>query len=328
MSESIQFKESVRGIVEYVLKGGSLDDRFVSRGRALEGTIAHGKLQRDNEKVYQDYEKEVILKHEFLVNNISLIVEGRADGIIKENGKIIIEEIKSTYKDLSYINFDYNLLHWAQGKFYGYIYCVDNNIDEIDISKIKAMVNNRETRRKERKYENLVNPIDIDSYKRNNINYDFDEIDDKNYDINQILEKKRSGRNYEESPRVRKISDTNYNILKSLDFEAKEDEEEMCTDFLTQEKNIKSLLNTIAKTKPINEATDLFANLRSDESNKEEKKEEDDKAFYTSITKFDEDDFGDDEDIPKKKNSKVFVIIIVVTLLIAIGFFVWYKFFK
>ena len=101
-----------------------------------------------------------------------------------------------------------------------------DNIDEIDISKIKAMVNNRETRRKERKYENLVNPIDIDSYKRNNINYDFDEIDDKNYDINQILEKKRSGRNYEESPRVRKISDTNYNILKSLDFEAKEDEEE------------------------------------------------------------------------------------------------------
>ena len=55
MSESIQFKESVRGIVEYVLKGGSLDDRFVSRRRALEGTIAHGKLQRDNEKVYQDY---------------------------------------------------------------------------------------------------------------------------------------------------------------------------------------------------------------------------------------------------------------------------------
>lgn len=62
-----------------------------------------------------------------------------------------------------------------------------DNIDEIDISKIKEMVNNRETRRKERKYENLVNPIDIDSYKRNNINYDFDEIDDKNYDINQIL---------------------------------------------------------------------------------------------------------------------------------------------
>ena len=152
MSESIQFKESVRGIVEYVLKGGSLDDRFVSRRRALEGTIAHGKLQRDNEKVYQDYEKEVILKHEFLVNNISLIIEGRADGIIKENGKIIIEEIKSTYKDLSYINFDYNLLHWAQGKFYGYIYCVDNNIDEIDIRLSYFNINNDEVRSFDKTY--------------------------------------------------------------------------------------------------------------------------------------------------------------------------------
>lgn len=152
MSESIQFKESVRGIVEYVLKGGSLDDRFVFRRRALEGTIAHGKLQRDNEKVYQDYEKEVILKHEFLVNNISLIVEGRADGIIKENGKIIIEEIKSTYKDLSYINFDYNLLHWAQGKFYGYIYCVDNNIDEIDIRLSYFNINNDEVRSFDKTY--------------------------------------------------------------------------------------------------------------------------------------------------------------------------------
>ena len=152
MSESIQFKESVRGIVEYVLKGGSLDDRFVSRRRVLEGTIAHGKLQRDNEKVYQDYEKAVILKHEFLVNNISLIVEGRADGIIKENGKIIIEEIKSTYKDLSYINFDYNLLHWAQGKFYGYIYCVDNNIDEIDIRLSYFNINNDEVRSFDKTY--------------------------------------------------------------------------------------------------------------------------------------------------------------------------------
>lgn len=152
MSESIQFKESVRGIVEYVLKGGSLDDRFVSRRRVLEGTIAHGKLQRDNEKVYQDYEKEVILKHEFLVNNISLIIEGRDDGIIKENGKIIIEEIKSTYKDLSYINFDYNLLHWAQGKFYGYIYCVDNNIDEIDIRLSYFNINNDEVRSFDKTY--------------------------------------------------------------------------------------------------------------------------------------------------------------------------------
>lgn len=46
MNEKLMFKESVRGIIEYVLKSGSLDDRFLSKGRAIEGTVAHGKLQK------------------------------------------------------------------------------------------------------------------------------------------------------------------------------------------------------------------------------------------------------------------------------------------
>ena len=73
------------------------------------------------------------MQHEFYKDNITLLVDGRADGIINENGNIIIEEIKSTYMDLSYLYEDYNLLHWAQGKFYGYIYCIDNNIKNITI---------------------------------------------------------------------------------------------------------------------------------------------------------------------------------------------------
>ena len=120
---SLLVKESVRGIVEYILKQGSLDDRHVSRTRAIEGTIAHGKLQSDNEKIYVEYEKEVKMECEFIYDDIVLQVEGRADGIIKENNEIIIEEIKSTYRDLLYIEEDYNPVHWAQSKFYGYIYC-------------------------------------------------------------------------------------------------------------------------------------------------------------------------------------------------------------
>lgn len=126
-------KESVRGIVEYILKQGSLDDRHVSRTRAIDGTIAHGKLQSDNEKIYDQYEKEVNMKCDFTYGDIILQVEGRADGIIKENNDIIIEEIKSTYRDLIYIEEDYNPVHWAQSKFYGYIYCKDYNLDKISI---------------------------------------------------------------------------------------------------------------------------------------------------------------------------------------------------
>ena len=36
MKEKLLFRESVRGIIEYVLKSGSLDDRFISRGRAID----------------------------------------------------------------------------------------------------------------------------------------------------------------------------------------------------------------------------------------------------------------------------------------------------
>ena len=57
------------------------------------------------------------------IRTILTIIEGRTDGIIKSNN-VIIEEIKSTYKSLIYMK--YNRLHWAQGKFYGYIYCKEN----------------------------------------------------------------------------------------------------------------------------------------------------------------------------------------------------------
>lgn len=153
MSNKLLFKESVRGIIEYVLKNGSLDDRFVSRGRTIEGTIAHGIVQKDNEAIYEDYKKEVALKHKFIINDINLEVDGRADGIIKENKKVIIEEIKSTYKDLSYIDEDYNILHWAQGKFYGYIYCLDNSLQTIDVRLSYFNINTSEVRSFDKTYD-------------------------------------------------------------------------------------------------------------------------------------------------------------------------------
>lgn len=146
MSSKVVFKESVRGIIEYVFKNGSLDDRFVSRGRALEGTLAHSKMQKDNALLYEQYEKEVKLQYEFEKDNLALLVEGRADGIIIENNNVIIEEIKSTYKELIYIEEDYNALHWAQVKFYGYIYCCNNKIDTITIRLSYFNLNSNEVR--------------------------------------------------------------------------------------------------------------------------------------------------------------------------------------
>ena len=68
-------RESVRGIVEYILQQGNLDDRHVSRTRAIEGTIAHGKLQNDNAKTYAEYEKEVKMEGQFDYGDILLLIE-------------------------------------------------------------------------------------------------------------------------------------------------------------------------------------------------------------------------------------------------------------
>ena len=58
-----------------MLKSGSLDNRFMSRGRAIEGTIAHQKLQNDNENIYENYEKEVNLNMNLIRDNINYILK-------------------------------------------------------------------------------------------------------------------------------------------------------------------------------------------------------------------------------------------------------------
>ena len=133
MNKKALVKESVRGIIEYVLKEGSIDDRYQGKNRAMEGTLAHQKLQKLNEDIYGNYNKEVKLEEEFIIDDISLIIEGRADGIIIDDDRVYIEEIKSTFRDLIYIDEDYNDLHWAQGKFYAYIYALQNKLNEIYI---------------------------------------------------------------------------------------------------------------------------------------------------------------------------------------------------
>ncbi len=133
MENKIIIKDSVRGIIEYVLKQGSIDDRYTGSTRALEGTLAHQKLQSNNEKLYSNYKKEVRLQEEFEIDNVTLIVDGRADGIIIEDNEVYIEEIKSTMKSLILIDEDYNQLHWAQAKFYAYIYSKQNELKKIII---------------------------------------------------------------------------------------------------------------------------------------------------------------------------------------------------
>ncbi|WP_294187013.1 ATP-dependent DNA helicase [uncultured Clostridium sp.] len=160
MKDKIIIKDSVRGIIEYILKQGSIDDRYTGSTRALEGTLAHQKLQSNNEKIYSNYKKEVKLQKEFQIDNVILIVDGRADGIIIEGKDVYIEEIKSTMKSLILIDEDYNELHWAQAKFYAYIYSKQNMLNNI---KVRLSYFNLETE-EVKSFDREFNIEDLESF--------------------------------------------------------------------------------------------------------------------------------------------------------------------
>lgn len=81
---------SVRRLVEFVLRSGSIDNRMTSSDRALEGTKIHQLLQKE---AGEEYVAEVSLKLERIVDGIAFSLDGRADGIINDQ---MIDEIKTT----------------------------------------------------------------------------------------------------------------------------------------------------------------------------------------------------------------------------------------
>lgn len=125
-----KIKVSVRNLIEFVMRSGDIDNSFKSMNSAIEGTKAHGKVQRS----YGDeYQSEFTLKHSIEYEDFTIQVQGRADGILTTSSEIIVDEIKSTTRDLKEIDENFNLLHWAQAKCYAYIYCIDNDLDEIGV---------------------------------------------------------------------------------------------------------------------------------------------------------------------------------------------------
>lgn len=125
-----QVKISVRNLVEYVLRSGDIDNRFQTMSRAVEGTLAHQKAQG---LYHKNDLKEVTLKHQLQVEDTLFNIEGRADGILLGEELVIIDEIKSTTRDLDEIGDGINIRHWAQAICYGYIYAFQNELSEIQV---------------------------------------------------------------------------------------------------------------------------------------------------------------------------------------------------
>lgn len=70
---------SVRELVEFLLRTGSIDSRFTGFDRANEGARIHRRLQK---AAGEGYAAEVFLTAERTMEGIGFTIEGRADGIL------------------------------------------------------------------------------------------------------------------------------------------------------------------------------------------------------------------------------------------------------
>ena len=82
--------------------------------------------------------------------------------------------------------------------------------NEVDITQVKKMLDNREKYQKQRRYRNLTR-TDID-YERPKPRPKYVEDTERDYDIRDVLNKAKS----ERTDRDSKYSKTNYNLIKLL----------------------------------------------------------------------------------------------------------------
>lgn len=136
---------SVRNLVEFILRSGDLDSR---RGTAdkeamQKGSRLHRKIQR---QMGGNYRAEVSLKQECIFEDVTIVLEGRADGIFTEQDMTYIDEIKGVYRSLENLTEPVRV-HRAQAMCYGKIYLEQEKLEKIGIQITYANLDSEEIRR-------------------------------------------------------------------------------------------------------------------------------------------------------------------------------------
>ena len=221
---------------------------------------------------------------------------------------------------------------------------LDNNAKNIDVEKIKKILDTRYNKQPKRR--SIV--VDED-YEEPDISLD----ETREYDINAILERARSEKEVDyEKERLKKIRDTQYDILNSLDIEGEEKEE------AEEHNELMDLINTITakelevkSTKKADELDplDILTDLKGSDDTvvvdgiHEESEsvnetspimslEEADKIKptimenktqdLTNTLQFTQSDFDDFNDLKKEVKSSralIYIIIVIVSLILIAG---------
>lgn len=140
---------AVRTLVAFALQTGDLASTFAGSQRPLEGLRAHQKIQRARPAGYQS---EVALQHAIETPDFVLEISGRLDGVFTDGGRVVIDEIKSTHKELDALEKDPDPLHWGQVQAYAWLYATRYELDRIDAQLTYYQLATKETREFRRPY--------------------------------------------------------------------------------------------------------------------------------------------------------------------------------
>ncbi|WP_339275114.1 ATP-dependent DNA helicase [Paenibacillus sp. FSL W8-0426] len=139
----------VRPLVEYVYRSGSIRPGFRTNASMHEGTRIHQRVQKD----YAEEDlKEVFLEAKLQYGDLVYVIEGRCDGLIRLDGQLTVDEIKSTAGNLDDLG-EGAPVHWAQAIMYAYMIAVqqDEPRMQVQLTYVHSMSN--EERRMRRMLE-------------------------------------------------------------------------------------------------------------------------------------------------------------------------------
>ncbi len=210
--------------------------------------------------------------------------------------------------------------------------------NEVDITRVKEMLKNRENYQKGKKYrdliekqpkEELIEPVSFEQ--------------ERSYDVMDALKQAKEDRTVkDERSRYRSLKHTQYDFLDKLEDNNQDDELRELIDTITLKKQQNDDLGLfddlksdtmVGDAKSIKSYIDEDLELEDDSDTDYNTTEEIDRTFFSSSLGFTKDDFEDLKDLQQSvktshKVLKMLVIIVTVIIAIILGYFIFNLIFK
>lgn len=122
------YRIGITDLVSFLYRSGDLSSETFQNVSMLEGTKAHQYVQSQYQTEDQD---EVFIQYTVQNDLYEMILSGRIDGVLKRDEILILEEIKSTRKNIFDETFKINPEHHAQLKMYAYMYMKQHHLTDI-----------------------------------------------------------------------------------------------------------------------------------------------------------------------------------------------------